>query len=290
MSKTILITGATGNIGSQVIPALLENGVNVRAYVRNPEKAKQLEAAGVQVFMGDFLDQDALNKAAENVDAILAITPPNPDAVAQGDTILKAALNSGSPYYLRLSAIGAAADAPTENGKLHYESDKALMESGLTYTILRPHYFMQNMFGSVEAIKSQGNFYLGMGEGRLGMIDVRDIADCFVSLLLNNGEGHKNKIYTPTGSDSINFSQAAESISSHLGKQVNYVPVPPEAVREAILELGWGEWGAQIMVDYSKAYANNWGDFTTTDVKIITGHEARSFDQFTKEVFLHAIQ
>jgi uncharacterized protein YbjT (DUF2867 family) len=205
MSKTILITGATGNIGSQVIPALLENGVNVRAYVRNPEKAKQLEAAGVQVFMGDFLDQDALNKAAENVDAILAITPPNPDAVAQGDTILKAALNSGSPYYLRLSAIGAAADAPTENGKLHYESDKALMESGLTYTILRPHYFMQNMFGSVESIKSQGNFYLGMGEGRLGMIDVRDIADCFVSLLLNNGEGHKNKIYTPTGSESINF-------------------------------------------------------------------------------------
>jgi uncharacterized protein YbjT (DUF2867 family) len=290
MSKTILITGATGNIAGYVIPALLENGANVRAYVRNPEKAKQLEERGVQVFLGDFMDQDALIKAAENVDAILAITPPNPDAVAQGEVILKAALNSGSPYYVRLSAIGAAADAPTENGKLHYESDKALMESGLTYTILRPHYFMQNMYGSVETIKSQGNFYLGMGEGRLGLIDVRDIADCAVSLLLNNGAGHENKIYTPTGSDSITFNQAAEYISSHLGKQVNYVPVPLEAVREAILELGWGEWGAQIMVDYSNAYANNWGDFTTQDVKAITGHDARSFDQFTKEVFIYAIQ
>ena len=156
MGKTILVTGATGNIGGVVVPQLLDAGATVHAYVRNPEKAGQLAEKGVKLFEGDFKDQEALNRAAEGVDAVLAITPAGPEAPAQGQVILNAALNSGTPDYLRLSAIGAAPDAPTENGRLHYESDKALMDSGLSYTILRPHFFMQNMFGILESIKAEG--------------------------------------------------------------------------------------------------------------------------------------
>lgn len=288
MEKTILITGATGNIGSYVIPQLLVKGVTVRALVRNAGKASDLAESGVILFEGDFSDQEKVNQAASDVDAILAVTPAGPEAVAQGKVLLNAAMNSGSTYYVRLSAIGAAPDAPTENGRLHFQSDDALMKSGLPYTILRPHYFMQNIYGSLETIKSDGHMYWGMGDGKLGMIDVRDIADCCASLLL--GSGHEGKIITPTGPNTISFYDIAETISKGLDKPVSYVPISIEAVGEAIRTAGWGEWGANVMMDYSRAYAEGWGDFTNDDVEAITGHKPRSFQQFHDEVFAYALK
>ncbi len=111
---------------------------------------------------------------------------------------------------------------------------------------------MQNLFVSVETIKTDGNMYWGMDDGKLGMIDVRDIADCCASLLLNSG--HEGKIYTPTGPATISFQDIADIISNGLGKPVKYVPISIEAVGEAIRNAGWGEWGAQVMMDYSRAY------------------------------------
>lgn len=287
MSKTILVTGATGNIASLVIPDLIKNGMNVRAMLRDVSKGEALKEQGAEVVEGDFDDKQKLGNNLEGADSVLAITPPNPNATSQGSNILNAAKEAGVSFYLRISALGAAADAPTDNGRLHIQSDEELMNSGIAYTILRPHFFMQNMFASVDSIKNEGKFYMGMGEGKLGMIDVRDIADCCVSILTNGD--HKNKIYTPTGPESIPFSKAAEIIGSTIGKEVNYVPVPLEAVRKAILDMGWGEWGAQIMVDYSNAYASGWGDFTTNDVEAITGKMARSFRQFVDDVFSPAL-
>jgi uncharacterized protein YbjT (DUF2867 family) len=282
MDKTILVTGATGNIGGLVVPQLIDAGATVHAYVRDTKKAGQLAEKGVKLFEGDFTNQEALNRTAEGVDAVLAITPAGPEAPAQGQVILNAALKSGTPHYIRLSAIGAAPDAPTANGRLHYESDKALMDSGLPYTILRPHYFMQNIFGNLESLKAEGKMYLGMGEGSLGMIDVRDIADSFAAILLKGG--HINKIYNSTGPESITFADTARIISEGIGKPVEYVPIPIEAVGEFIIKAGWGEWGAQVMMDYSKAYSEGWGDFTNDDVETVTGNKARGFKQFYDEV------
>ena len=282
MNKKILVTGATGNIAGFVIPQILDAGAVVHAYVRDANKATHLADLGAILFEGDFSNQEAINHAAKGVDAILAITPAGPEAVTQGEVVLNAALTSGSPYYVRLSAIGAAEDAPTANGRLHHATDQAVIKSGLNYTILRPHYFMQNLFGNIPAMKQDGKLYLGMGEGSLGMIDVRDIADSFVSLLV--GTGYKNKIFTPTGPDSLTFKNAAAILSNVLGRDIEYSPTTIEAVGQSIIEAGWGEWGADVMMDYSKAYSDGWGDFTTNDVKEITGKEARSFDQFSREV------
>jgi len=282
MGKTIFVTGANGNIASLMIPELIKQGATVRALVRDLGKAETLKTAGAQIVQGDYSDQDSLNAAAKGVDAIVSITPPNPDAVEQADNIIKAAKHAGSPFLLRISAIGAAADAPTDNGKLHHQTDEAIKASGLTYTILRPHFFMQNTFMAVESISGEGNMYMGMGEGKLGMIDVRDIADCCVNILMDGG--HENKIYNPTGPASITFTEVAKIIGEGLGKEVNYVAIPPSEVNKAIVEMGWGEWGGKIMEDYSQAYSEGWGDFTNDDVKNITGHEPRSYKQFFDEV------
>lgn len=283
----ILVTGATGNIAGNAIPGLIKGGAEVRALVRSTEKAQPLAKMGVELIEGDFDNEDSLNKASQGVDAIFAITPAGPEAVKQGDALLKAAVDSGSPFYLRLSAIGAAPDAPTDNGRLHFQSDEAVIKSGLPYTILRPHFFMQNLFASVPTINEGNTMYWGMGDGNLGMIDVRDIADCAISLLFKRE--HDNKVFTLTGPESITFHDIAGIIGKDLGKEITYVPIPIEAVGEAIREAGWGEWGAQVMMDYSKAYASGWGDFTTDQVEIITGNKPRSFKQFFDEVLSMAL-
>lgn len=287
MSKKILVTGATGNIGSLIVPQLISKGADVTVLVRDAGKASSLMETGARIAEGDFSDQKALISAASGMDAIMAITPAGPEAVVQGDALLKAAVSSGSPYYVRLSAIGAAPDAPTDNGRLHFKSDEALINSGLPYTILRPHYFMQNLFMAASTIKSEGKFYLGMGQGKLGMIDVRDIADACVAVLIS--DRHKGKICTPTGPESISFTEVASLMAERLGTPVEYIPIPVEAVGEAIRTAGWGEWGAQVMMDYSRAYSDGWGDFTTDDIQIITGNKPRSFQDFFSQVLAQTL-
>ena len=282
MSKKVLITGATGNIATLVIPALIANGLTVRAFVRNAQKAEGLKKSGVEIFEGDLSNQQSINEAARGMDAVLSLTAAGTQAVAQASAVTKAAKGAGVKHLVRLSAIKAAEDAPTENGRFHFQTDQEIIASGIPYTILRPHFFMQNLFISVPTILEQGSMYWGMGQGKLGMIDVRDIADCIASLLTNGG--HEGKIYSPTGASSITFTEAAAIISKGIGKQVNYVPVPLEAVGEAIRSMGQGEWVARLMMDYSKAYREGWGDYTNNDVETITGHRSRSFQQFFDEV------
>ena len=285
MSRKITVTGATGNIGQLVVPALLAGGAQVTALVRDSKKAEGLKSQGVTVVDGQYTDAAAVQTAFAGADAILMIAPPNPDAVTQMSALITAAKKEGSPHVVRMSAIKAAADAPTENGKLHHVSDNELIDSGLPYTILRPHFFMQNVWMSIPTIKEQSKIYWGMGDGKMGMVDVRDIADVAVKILLNGS--HQGETLNPTGPESITFTQVAEAISKFLNKEVTYINVTYEQVRQSIIEMGWGDWGGQIMYDYSKAYTAGWGDYTTDDVEKVTGNKSRSIDQFVNEVLAH---
>ena len=166
-------------------------------------------------------------------------------------------------------------------------TDAAIIGSGLTYVILRPHYFMQNMFMSADSIAAESKFYLGMGDGRLGMIDARDIVDCIEQAVLS--DAFDDRIIDLTGPESIDFGTAAVTLSAALGRPVDYVAVPPEAVEDAIREMGLGDWVARVLRDYSQAYSENWGDFTTGEVARMTGHPARSFADFAREVLAPAL-
>ena len=197
MSAThILVMGATGNISSLVIPQLLAGGAAVRALVHNPDKASGLSAKGVQVIVGDLEDPVSLAKAFAGVSAVFLLTPFGEKADALARNAIAAAKKAGSPYIVRLSAVKAALDAPTANGRSHGQTEKDLKESGLV-VILKPHYFMQNLLGQTQSIMTQRAFYHGMGQAKLGMIDVRDIADCAAKALLDRSLA--GKTFTPTG-------------------------------------------------------------------------------------------
>jgi len=147
---------------------------------------------------------------------------------------------------------------------------------------------MQNLFYALQTIKEQGNMYWGMGDGKMGLVDVRDLADSYAEVLVNGG--HENKIYTPTGPESITFHDMAKIISDVSGKQVNYVPVPPDAVYDSLKGMGADDFSARLMKQYSIAYGDNWGNFVNDDVETVTGHKARSFKEFAEEVMAPALK
>ena len=113
---------------------------------------------------------------------------------------------------VRMSAIGAAHDAPSRNGRLHALSDAELQRSGLRWTILRPHFFMQNLFATVPTIAAQGSIFWDMASGSLGMIDARDIGDFAARILLAAPHEHDQAIYTLTGPAAVTLGDAATAI------------------------------------------------------------------------------
>ena len=289
MPRKVLITGATGNIGSQLSPRLAaSDDLEARAFVHDENKASALREAGVECVIGSFEDAKSVGEAVDGIDTVVLITAPNAHAYDQAVSILAAAKSAGVRKIVRLSAIKGSPDGPTDNTRQHGRFDQELQSSGLTYVILRPHFYMQNLFMSAQTIGSEGNMYWGMGDGRLGIIDVRDIVDCAEAVVLS--DQFDNQILSPTGPASISFHDVAKALTDALGRPVSYVPVSPEAVEQSLREMNMGDYFPTIMRDYSQAYSENWGDYVTEDVQVVTGHPARAIADFAREVLAPALK
>jgi len=288
MSDSVLVTGASGNIGSCIAPLLAsKTDLVVRALVRNPGRATTLAECGVETVIGSFENGDSLLAAMDDIDSVILIAPPSPDCISHNEAVIAAAARSGVRKIVRISAIKAAEDGRTENTRLHGVCDRMLRESGLAFTILRPNYFMQNFALSIETIKTQSAFYAGMGTGRLAMIDVRDVA---ASALAALAEEFDNEVLEISGPESISFADAAEAISRDAGRDVSYVPISPADVKSAMLQIGLDEWMADLLREYSEAYSEDWGDLVTGNVERLTGQPPRSFNDFSREILAVALR
>jgi uncharacterized protein YbjT (DUF2867 family) len=277
---TILILGATGSIGSDLVRFLTPiPGLRLRALARTEEKAARLREQGVTPFIGDLDDARSLPPAFEGVDRLWLLTAFGPRSPENSMNATWAARQAKVKHVVRLSAIGAAHDAPTRNGRLHALSDRELMASGIPWTVIKPHFFMQNFLPLVPAMMAQGGLYQDLGEGKLGMIDVKDVAE-FGARVLTTPERHVEKTYTITGPASIGVREVAGEFSRALDRPIDYVPVPHEAARRSLVEMGVPSWFADGYVEYGQAYERGWGDFTTPDFESVVGKKATSFGEF----------
>jgi len=283
-SGKILVTGATGNVGSILIPSLTSLGADVRALTRDESKAQGLKDAGIEVVVGDLEQPDTLDAAFRGVDKVLLITPPNPNQVIQTKNGIEAAKRTGSPFIVRLSAGALKEEMPGALPPIsvqHAETDPMLKASGLPYNIIRPHFFMQNTMMAAQTVASEGAVYMAFKDGKVGMIDVRDVADVAVKVLTE--DGHEGKTYNLTGPASISFHDVAAALSQALGKQVNYVNVPLAAAHEAMIGMGLPEWIADAFGKYFEVFSEGHGDFTTHDVEKVTGNTPRSYETFARD-------
>jgi NAD(P)H dehydrogenase (quinone) len=287
MSHPIVVTGATGTIGRRVVEGLLARKQPVTALVHSAAKAPALEALGARTAVGAFEDPASLERAFAGADTVVLITAANAHAAEQTIAAIDAAKRAGVRKIVRVSALKASPDGPTDNTRQHGRTEAALRASGLAFVILRPHLFLQNLLGSIPTITGQGKLFWATGDARMGMIDTRDVADAAVAAATTDRfDGETLEL---TGPASIDYHQVAAAIARGLGREVAYVPVPPEAAAAAVRAAGADEWTAGIIRDYCTAYARGWGDYTTDAVARVTGHPPRSVDDFVREVLVPAI-
>jgi len=144
MEKTVLVTGATGTIGRDLVKIFSENGVPVRAGIRDQAKARKQFGADIELATFDFEDAASFPDALKDVEKVFLLPPPIPNQVAVANAFIDATKRAGVRHIVKLSVIGADTEPPFTFGKWHTASDQHVRESGLAFTFLRPNSFMQN--------------------------------------------------------------------------------------------------------------------------------------------------
>ena len=277
----VLVTGATGNTGSLLVPKLLSVGISVRIFVRDEKKAESFKDLGAEVVLGDLDKPETIIPAVKDVDKIYLLTWNGPTQLRQAENLINAASESGKPHIVRHSMWGP------ENCRIIKQGLKAediLKASGLPWTILKPTFYMQNTMMAAQTISSDGKIYWDMKDGRLGMIDVRDIADAAYAVLA--GKDHEGKSYILTGPEAISFNDVAKIFSDVLDKEVGYINVQGEASFQAMTGMGVPEWIAKGYIELSEGFSKNFAENVTKNIELLTWHPARSFEQFAKD-FAH---
>ncbi len=289
MTRTLLLTGAAGLVSSALVAALNSvpeperRELRLRALIRDAKKASAFERQGIEVVLGDLDEPESLLPAFEGVTDLWLLNALTPRQPEHSMNALHEAKRAGVERVVRLSAVGAGYDAPTRNGRLHALSDAELQASNLKWTILRPHFYTQNLLQSAHNISQDGAIYWDLGSGKLGMIDVRDVADFAARVFVSAPDLHHGKIYTLTGPASVSLHEAAAQLGEGLGAPVRYVPVSHEAAREAMLGSGMGTWLTGMMLEYAAAYSDGWGDFTTPSIPDVLGRPARAVRDFARD-------
>jgi uncharacterized protein YbjT (DUF2867 family) len=200
--------------------------------------------------------------------------------------IIDIASSNGVKHVVKVSVIGADSESPIHLGNSHVRVEQHLKASGLSYTILQPHSFMQNILGNLTTIKDHGAMYGTMGEGTIPMIDARDIGEAAAQILMEPS-AHLNKTYLLTGPQSISYSEIAKTISDITGKTINYITVPDEAARGSMLEMGLPGWLVEDLLTLNKLFNSGVGKEVSHDLELILGHSPRTIKNFISDhVFL----
>jgi uncharacterized protein YbjT (DUF2867 family) len=236
----ILITGATGTVGKELVKLLARPEEPIRVMVRDRNKAASIAYPGANIVEGDFGLPDTLESALSGVHKAFLLAAPSERQLDLESGFVAAAARSDLKHIVKLSALGAAADSPARLLRAHAQCERLIEESGIPFTFLRSNQFMQNFLNYRESIIRRGEFYAPMGDGRISLVDVRDLAAVAAEVL--EEYGHENKVYDVTGPESLTYADAAERLTYALGKPVTYVDVPPEAARDSMLQNGMSPW------------------------------------------------
>lgn len=283
MAGKILITGATGTVGTATVKALVARGADVRVGVRSTEKAQKL-GEGVTPVLLDHARPETYAAAFEGVERVLLLTPFQPDQVEIGQRLVDAAKAAGVKHLVKISATGADQEPGIQLGRWHRATEKYVEASGIPWTVLRPASFADNFinyFGGT--IKSEGKIYLPFGTGAVSWIDARDIGEVAAVVLTEPIEKHAGKAYELTGPAAVDAHGVAKAIGRAIGKEVTYVDVPEEAAKQGMLQYGAPEWMANAMMELHWICKQGWAGGTTDAVEKLTGRKPIDFETFAKD-------
>ena len=277
----ILVIGATGRTGGEMARQLRAADISTRALVRNLDKAKSLEDLGIHLIEGDLTQQDSVEEALEGVNGVFLAAPNTPSQISWYENVFDAAETIEGIRIVKISGFTASLTAPALGHRIHGQTDELLRQSGLTYTILRPNVFFQNIFQMAGDIRQNGKFSRPAGNAPISMIDISDIAAAACASLAS--DDHLGKTYDLTGPEALTYHDAADILSRLLGKTVKYVPVSVDEAVAGMVNGGMREEEAKQRAETMSQFATGAYAPITEELPDILGRPARNFEQFASD-------
>ena len=283
---SILVTGATGTIGSLVVQGLAGAGAQVNAFVRTP--GKQSFPAGAKEVVGDLTDVPSLRAALSSVRTLFLLNAVTPDEVTQGLVALNLAHEAGIERVVYLSVIHADkfTNVPHFTGK--HTVERMIESLDIPATILRPAYFMQNERMVQQVIQGYGVYPMPIGSAGVAMIDARDIADVAVAELLR-----RDRALAPSpratldlvGPELLTGESVAKIWSAALGREVTYGGDDVAAFERQMASLGpsWLAYDMRLMMAGIQKFGMHGADGAADRLQAMLGRPLRKYTDFVKE-------
>lgn len=275
----ILVTAATGQVGSAALHALAAEGRPARALVRDPSAFAA--PPGIQAVQGDFDDAASLARALDGVAALLLAGRDSPDSISQHRRVLAQARRAGVRHIVKLSAIGAAPASPVALMREHHHVDAEVRDFPAGWTFLKPHLFMQNLLRAAEAVRRDGTLAAPMGRKRFPLVDTRDVGAAAAAVLGNPGP-HAGREYALTGPEAVGYDDVAGALAAVAGRAVTYEAVAPDAFEMRLRAAGMPDWRAFDLAHIASAYgaAEN---AVSSDLAGLLGREPTALSQFLED-------
>jgi uncharacterized protein YbjT (DUF2867 family) len=277
----ILVTGATGLNGSELVQRLSARGVPVRALVRSAARAERLSTLPqVEIVEGDMSRPETLSAPLRGVDHAMLISSSDPAMLEVQSNFIDAARKAGVKHVVKLSGIMPELDSPFRFARMHGEIERRLEASGMAYTHLRAGEFMQAYFRRVPAIIARGMLLLPMEDAKIASIDVVDVAEVAADVLTSTG--HEGKIYPLTGPEALSMAEVAERLSAVTGKHIAYVNITPEEATRANLAVGMPAYNVEALAELFAERRKGKEARVWPTISAVFGRRPTSFAEFAQ--------
>jgi len=275
----ILVTGGTGRVGSELVRLLVAAGRPPRVLVRDPEAARAKLGPAPELVAGDLDDQARIVAALSGVDRMFVLTATGRAERMLDGLLALAAAEAGVDHVVKLSVLDAGPDSPLRHGVWQGSANASLATAGPGWTVLQMAFFMQNLFTMVGG----GVLRSSAEDGRLAMIDARDVAAAAAAVLLDRPSWARDRVLVLSGPEALSFDDTVKILAEATGVPFRHAPVAGPQVAAMLRQFGAEPWYAEDVAVFNDLIAAGRVQAVTDTVRRLTGTEPRSLADFARE-------
>lgn len=280
----ILVTGATGKLGTKVVNSLLKTipASQIAVSVRNPEKAGALKDRGVEVRQGDFENPESLVSAFSGIDRLLIISTDgdNETRIRQHANAVAAA-KKAQVKFIAYTSVGNADNNPLHLAEVHRATEAAIIKTGIPYSFLRNNWYLENETGSIQGVLAGAPWVTAAGAGKVGWAAKQDYADAAASIL--SGKGHENTIYELSGKP-MTQEELAAVLGTVLGKEVVVQQVDDTAYASIMKGAGLPDFVVDMILEMQQSIRKGALDIKNSDFEKILGRPVTPISKALEEI------
>jgi NAD(P)H dehydrogenase (quinone) len=267
----LLVTGATGKLGSKIVNVLLKSvpADQLAVSVRNPEKAEELRAQGVDVRQGDFDRPETLEAAFKGIDRLLFISTDGDTEtrIRQHNNAVEAAKNAGVSF-IAYTSIANAQESTNFLAEVHKATEEAILKSGIAYSFLRNNWYLENELSTIQGVLAGAPWVTAAGNGKVGWALQQDYAEAAAAVL--TGDGHENTIYELSGK-LLTQEEIAAAVSQVIGKEVPVQQVDDTTYADIITQAGVPDFLVPMLVAIQKGIREGSLEIESNDFEKLLG-------------------